>query len=68
MTKSKQALIDSCVLLYVFNVSRIYKQYRKNKGNKKSPMPDFYIGEHAKHLGIPLIPVILRGIRPISRS
>ncbi len=38
-----------------FNVSRIFKQYRKNKGDKKSPMPDFYIGEHARHLGIPLI-------------
>lgn len=38
-----------------FNVSRTFKQYRKNKGSKKSPMPDFYIGEHAKHFGIPLI-------------
>jgi len=38
-----------------FSVSRTFKQYRNNKGNKKSPMPDFYIGEHAKHLGIPLI-------------
>lgn len=38
-----------------FNVSRVYKQYRKNKGDKKSPMPDFYIGEHAKHLNIPLV-------------
>ncbi len=38
-----------------FNVSRSFRQYRKNKGNKKSPMPDFYIGEHARHLGIPLI-------------
>jgi predicted nucleic acid-binding protein len=38
-----------------FNVSRIFKQYRKNKGDKKSPMPHFYIGEHAKHLGVSLI-------------
>ena len=38
-----------------FNVSRIFKQYRKNKGDKKTPMPDFYIGEHAKQLGVPLI-------------
>ena len=38
-----------------FNVSRIFKSYRKNKGDKKSPMPDFYIGEHAKTLGVPLV-------------
>lgn len=38
-----------------FNVSRVFKQYRKNKGDKKSPMPDFYIGEHARYLDIPLI-------------
>jgi len=38
-----------------FNVSRTFKKYRKNKGDKKSPMPDFYIGEHAKALGIPLV-------------
>ncbi len=38
-----------------FNVSRVFKQYRKNKGGKKSPMPDFYIGEHAKYLNIPLV-------------
>lgn len=38
-----------------FNVSRVFKQYRKNKGDKKSAMPDFYIGEHAQCLGGPLI-------------
>lgn len=38
-----------------FNVSRVFKKYRKNKGDKKSPMPDFYIGEHANHLKIPLV-------------
>lgn len=38
-----------------FNVSRAFKRYRKNSGEKKSPTPDFYIGEHAKHLGIPLV-------------
>lgn len=38
-----------------FNVSRTFKEYRKNKGDKKSPMPDFYIGEHAKILGVPLV-------------
>lgn len=38
-----------------FNVSRTFKQYRKNKGSKKIPMPDFYIGEHAKFLGASLV-------------
>ena len=38
-----------------FNVSRTFKRYRKNKGDKKSPMPDFYIGEHARYMGSPLI-------------
>lgn len=38
-----------------FNVSRIFKKYRANKGSKKAPMPDFYIGAHASYLGVPLI-------------
>jgi len=38
-----------------FNVSRTFKKYRKNKGDKKSPMPDFYIGEHARYLNLHLI-------------
>ena len=38
-----------------FNVSRVFKQYRKNRGTKNTPMPDFYIGEHADYLNIPLI-------------
>lgn len=38
-----------------FNVSQLFKKYRKNKGNKKTPMPDFYIGAHASYLGAPLI-------------
>lgn len=38
-----------------FNISRTFKKYRKNKGDKKSPMPDFYIGEHARYLGLQLI-------------
>lgn len=47
--------IENIPLPAAFNVSRVFKQYRKNKGDKKSPMPDFYIGEHAKHLNIPLV-------------
>ncbi len=38
-----------------FNVSATFKKYRKNKGGMKSPMPDFYIGEHAKSLDVPLV-------------
>jgi len=38
-----------------FGVSRTFKQYRLNKGNKKAPIPDFYIGEHAKFLDVPLV-------------
>ena len=38
-----------------FDVSRTFKRYRKNRGNRKSPMPDFYIGEHAKFLSVPLV-------------
>lgn len=47
--------IENIPLPAAFNVSRVFKKYRKNKGDKKSPMPDFYIGEHAKHLKIPLV-------------
>ena len=54
LTKSKIE-VQAIPLPAAFNVSRVYKQYRKNKGDKKSPMPDFYIGEHAKHLNIPLV-------------
>lgn len=38
-----------------FNVSRIFKKYRKNHGSRKTPMPDFYIGAHASYLDAPLI-------------
>ena len=38
-----------------FNVSRIFKKYRKNQGSRKTPMPDFYIGAHASYLNAPLI-------------
>ncbi len=38
-----------------FQVSRVFKRYKQNKGDKKSPMPDFYIGAHASHLQVPII-------------
>ena len=47
--------IESIPLPAAFNVSRVFRQYRQNKGDKKSPMPDFYIGEHARYLNIPLV-------------
>lgn len=63
--ESSQKLIDILELLDIqildipnevaFDVSRTFKEYRKNKGDKKSPMPDFYIGEHAKFLNVPLV-------------
>jgi predicted nucleic acid-binding protein len=30
-----------------FDTSRVFKKYRKRGGDKKTPMPDFYIGAHA---------------------
>lgn len=53
--KSLGITIEGIPLPAAFNVSRVFRQYRKNKGDKKSPMPDFYIGEHARHLNIPLV-------------
>ena len=33
-----------------FTVSRVLKKYKKNKGELKRPMPDFYIGAHAEDI------------------
>lgn len=38
-----------------FQVSRVFKQYKRNKGDKRSAMPDFYIGAHASYLQAPII-------------
>ncbi len=38
-----------------FNVSRVFKKHKRNKGVKNSPMPDFYIGAHASFLNAPVI-------------
>ena len=51
-TSNKQLAEDVSEILDIplnvaFNVSRTFKQYRKNKGTKTTPMPDFYIGAHA---------------------
>lgn len=31
----------------LFLTGKVFCQYRRNKGTKKSPMPDFFIGAHA---------------------
>lgn len=38
-----------------FEVSRVFKSYRKNKGTKNSALPDFYIGAHAEFLSAPIV-------------
>ena len=38
-----------------FNTSRAFIQYKKRGGDKKTPMPDFYIGAHAYHMKAYLI-------------
>lgn len=39
----------------LFLAGKVFLQYRKNKGAKSSPLPDFFIGAHAAVLGINLI-------------
>lgn len=39
----------------LFLAGKAYLSYRKSKGTKKSPLPDFYIGAQAAVLGIDLI-------------
>lgn len=39
----------------LFLAGKAYLQYRKGKGTKQSPLPDFYIGAQAAVLGMDLI-------------
>jgi predicted nucleic acid-binding protein len=39
----------------LFLAGKAYLSYKKGKGTKKSPLPDFYIGAHAAVLGMDLI-------------
>jgi predicted nucleic acid-binding protein len=39
----------------LFLAGKVFKQYRKGKGIKLSPLPDFYIGAHAAILDMDLI-------------
>ena len=39
----------------LFLAGKAFLKYRKNRGTRKSPLPDFYIGAHAAILGMDLI-------------
>lgn len=39
----------------LFLAGKVFVQYRRNKGNKIHPLPDFYIGAHAAVLNLSLI-------------
>ena len=39
----------------LFLSGKVYLTYRKSRGTKSSPLPDFYIGAHAAVLGLGLI-------------
>lgn len=39
----------------LFLAGKAYLKYKKGKGTKNSPLPDFYIGAHAAVLGMDLI-------------
>ncbi len=39
----------------LFLAGKIFLKYRKHKGEKRSPLPDFYIGAHASILGLQLL-------------
>jgi predicted nucleic acid-binding protein len=39
----------------LFLAGKAFLQYRRHKGKKSSPLPDFFIGAHAAVLGIDLI-------------
>lgn len=39
----------------LFLAGKVFLQYRRAKGNKRSPLPDFYIGAHAAVEGMALL-------------
>jgi len=39
----------------LFLAGKVFLQYRKNKGTKTAPLPDFYIGAHASVSELSLI-------------
>jgi predicted nucleic acid-binding protein len=38
-----------------FLAGKAFQKYRQRQGERRSPLPDFYIGAHAVILGIPLL-------------
>jgi hypothetical protein len=38
-----------------FLAGKCFLRYRRSRGKRRSPLPDFYIGAHASVLGIPLL-------------
>jgi predicted nucleic acid-binding protein len=38
-----------------FLAAKVFFQYRRNRGNKRSTLPDFFIGAHAAVLNMPLL-------------
>jgi hypothetical protein len=38
-----------------FLAGKAFQQYRQSKGDRRSPLPDFYIGDHAVIRQIPLL-------------
>lgn len=39
----------------LFLAGKVFLQYRRAKGNKRSPLPDFYVGAHAAVEGMALL-------------
>ncbi len=57
-----EMVISGCALVLedipreaLFLAGKSFLQYRKRKGNKVFPLPDFFIGAHAAVAGYPLI-------------
>ena len=46
-----------------FGAGRAFRQYKQNKGELHSPMPDFYIGAHADAAGMKLLTRDVRRFR-----
>lgn len=57
----EQALLDGGLTFRplpkeaLFLAGKVFLEYRKRKGTKRSPLPDFYIGAHACVEGMPLL-------------